>query len=491
MIEEEKSLNRLIKDCAEEGLIAAIGDGVCIQDRNFRVQYQNDAHKNLLGNLSGEYCYRAYKCRDHTCEDCPVAMTFMDGKTHRLEMVAICGKKPLHFEITASPLRDGAGMIIGVIEVFREITDRKRIEEAMRREQLQVEELLQRKSAESLAINERLQQEVIDRIKTEMELRQKINLNRILLNNMPCMALLIRPGSRKIVAANETAVKAGAVPGKQCFATRAKLAEPCPFCLAPKLWTTSKAQRLELEISGIVWDVHWLRVSDDLYMRYAFDITERKNLEKILIETEERERRRIGQDLHDGLGQLLAGTAYKIRGLERRLEKSSPGEVEDAEEVSLLIGKAKEQVSRLSRGLSPVEMDKEGLMTALEELADNTENMFGVPCVFKCDNSVAVGNKTAVTQLYRIAQEAVTNSAKHGKPEKIEICLTKKYGKILMVVKDDGIGIPETCGNAKGMGLRIMRHRAGIINASLDVRRGAMGGTLITCICSDMFKDKC
>ncbi len=487
---EETSLNRLIKDSGEEGLIAAIGDGVCIQDKNFRIHYQNEAHKKFLGDISGEYCYKAYKCRDHTCEECPVAMTLRDGNAHRLEMIAISGNKPLHFEITASPLRDAEGMIIGAISVFREITGRKRIEEESRREQLQVEELLQRKSAESLAVNERLQQEIIDRIKTEMQLRQEINLNRILLNNMPCKALLIRPGSRHIVAANETAVKAGAVAGKQCFATRAKLADPCPFCLAPKLWTSSKAQRLELEISGIVWDVHWLRVSDDLYLRYAFDITERKNLEKTLIETEERERRRIGQDLHDGIGQLLAGTAYKIRGLERKLEKSSPGELKDAEEISLLIGKAKEQVSRVSRGLSPVEMDKEGLMAALEELADNIENMFGVSSVFKCDKPVFVGNKTVVTQLYRIAQEAVTNAAKHGKPGKIEIRLTKKYGKISVVVKDDGIGISEICGDAKGMGLRIMRHRAGIINASLDVRRGATGGTVLTCICSDMFKDK-
>ncbi len=215
------------------------------------------------------------------------------------------------------------------------------------------------------------------------------------------------------------------------------------------------------------------------------DITERKNLEKALFEIEERERQRIGYELHDGLGQLLTGISFKNWGLERKLQKSFPKEAEDVSEISMLIAEAKEQVSRLSKGLSPVEMDREGLMAALETLASNNEKMFGIPCVFRCDKPVLVHNKAAVIQLYRIAQEAVTNAVKHGKPDQIEISLTKKYSKITISIKDNGTGISGNPDRTNGMGLKIMRHRAGIINASFEVRQNIGEGTVVTCVFSD------
>ena len=215
------------------------------------------------------------------------------------------------------------------------------------------------------------------------------------------------------------------------------------------------------------------------------DITERKRLEKALFEIEERERRRIGYELHDGLGQLLTGISFKNWGLERKLEKRSLREAEEAAEISMLIAEAKEQVSRLSKGLSPVETDRAGLMAALESLALNNEKIFGIPCVFRCDRPVFVHNKSAIVQLYRIAQEAVTNAVKHGRPDHIEITLTRKYNKITMSIKDNGVGISGNPDDTNGMGLKIMRHRAGIINASFEVRRKAGEGTVVTCVFSD------
>ena len=216
------------------------------------------------------------------------------------------------------------------------------------------------------------------------------------------------------------------------------------------------------------------------------DITEHKKLEKSLIEIEERERHRIGQDLHDGLGQLLTGIAFQVRGLGRKLEKSSFIDSEDAAEISVLVDDAKLQVSRISKGLYPVDMDREGLMTALEELALSTKKMFGIPCIFLCDEPVFIRNKTAVIQLYRIAQEAVTNAVKHGKPHQIEIYLAGTYNKVTMIVKDDGIGIKHTNGQMNtGLGLKIMRYRANLINASLNIGPDLNGGTLIICDFSD------
>jgi PAS domain S-box-containing protein len=215
------------------------------------------------------------------------------------------------------------------------------------------------------------------------------------------------------------------------------------------------------------------------------DITERKNFEKALFDVEERERQRIGYELHDGLGQLLTGISFKNRGLERKLEKSSCREADDATEISILIDEAKEQVSRLSKGLSPVEMDKEGLRAALEALASHNNKIFRIPCTFTCDKSVSVHNEAAITQLYRIAQEAVTNAVKHGKPDRIDIFLEKRNDEISLEIKDDGIGIAKEPKQAQGMGLKIMRYRASIINASLDFKRNITGGTLVTCTFSD------
>jgi PAS domain S-box-containing protein len=115
--------------------------------------------------------------------------------------------------------------------------------------------------------------------KSEEALNKKTQLSQILLDAFPCVALLLRPSTREIVASNRAAVKVGAVPGKKCFSTWGQRASPCPWCLAPNLWKTQKAQHLEVEALGIVWDAHWIPISEDLYMHFAFDITERKHAE--------------------------------------------------------------------------------------------------------------------------------------------------------------------------------------------------------------------
>ncbi|MBI5664664.1 MAG: hypothetical protein HZC49_06220 [Nitrospirae bacterium] len=221
-----------------------------------------------------------------------------------------------------------------------------------------------------------------------------------------------------------------------------------------------------------------LQASNELLIE---EIKDRQALEKSLIDIEDRERRLIGHDLHDGLGQLLTGLAFKIRGLGRKLEIGHFEGAEEAAELSVLIDEAKEQASYLSRGLSPIEMNEEGLMTALKALSSNTSKMFNIPCAFTCEGPVTIHNETALTQLYRIAQEAVTNALKYAQCDHIEISLRKNHDRIIMTIKDNGIGIPEHAARKGGMGLKIMNYRAGLINASLDIRHDTDGGTIITC----------
>lgn len=112
-----------------EAMIAAIGDGVSIQDTDFKIIYQNDIHKQLVGDHRGEYCYQAYEYRAAVCQECPVAMAFKDGNAHTVERTTRTDGGELHVEITASPLKDSTGKIIAGIEIARDIGERKRAEE--------------------------------------------------------------------------------------------------------------------------------------------------------------------------------------------------------------------------------------------------------------------------------------------------------------------------------------------------------------------------
>ncbi|MBN1982206.1 MAG: PAS domain S-box protein [Chitinivibrionales bacterium] len=118
----------------------------------------------------------------------------------------------------------------------------------------------------------------------------EVNVQQILLDAFPCVALLLRPQTREIVASNKAAMEIGAVPGTYCFSIWGQRKDPCPWCLAPEVWKNKKEQHVETVILGVVWDVHWVPVSDELYMHYAFDITKRKRTEEALRESELRNR---------------------------------------------------------------------------------------------------------------------------------------------------------------------------------------------------------
>ena len=211
------------------------------------------------------------------------------------------------------------------------------------------------------------------------------------------------------------------------------------------------------------------------------DISDRVNLERELLETTERGSRRIAQDLHDGLGQLLAGTAHLAGALQKELAAKSRPEARQMDRISKAINEAIAQARDLSRGLHPVESESNGLMVALESLARRTQSLFRVRCRFTCRRPVLVEDNAAATHLFRIAQEAVSNAIKHAKAGRIEISLTGTPERIQLAVRDDGAGMPARQPKKSGMGLRIMRHRAGMINGTLAIRNEPRGGASVLC----------
>jgi PAS domain S-box-containing protein len=215
--------------------------------------------------------------------------------------------------------------------------------------------------------------------------------------------------------------------------------------------------------------------------KVARDITERKRLEREILEISDREQRRIGHDLHDGLCQHLAGIELMSQVLEQKLSPQSRDDAKRAGDIAKNVREAIGQTRSLARGLSPVTLESEGLTSALHELAVNTEKLFNVKCRFDGDLQVVVYNHAAATHLFRLAQEAVSNAIKHGKAKRISIHLKADPGRIYLAVNDNGRGFPKKSPASKGMGLRIMQSRAGMIGGTLTIEQNAGGGTSVIC----------
>jgi PAS domain S-box-containing protein len=217
-----------------------------------------------------------------------------------------------------------------------------------------------------------------------------------------------------------------------------------------------------------------------LFTGFIRDITERKHLEKEILEISEREQRRIGQDLHDGLCQHLAGIELMSQVLEQKLVRRSKDAATRAGEIAKNVRDAIGHTRLLARGLSPVTLESEGLMSALQELALNTEKIFHVACRFDCDPPVLVSDFAAATHLFRLAQEAVSNAIKHGRAKQILIRLKEERGRMILSIIDNGMGFPAQIPKSKGMGLHIMQSRAGMIGGTLVFGRNAGGGASVT-----------
>src|ERR1035437_1863385 len=198
-----------------------------------------------------------------------------------------------------------------------------------------------------------------------------------------------------------------------------------------------------------------------LFTGFIRDITERKQLEKETLEISDREQRRIGHDLHDGLCQHLAAIELMSQVLEQKLGKRSKTAAAKVGDIAKNVREAIGHTRSLARGLSPVTLESEGLMSALQELAVNTEKLFNVTCRFDCDPPVSVRDHAMAINLYRIAQEAVSNAIKHGKARRISVSLETERGRIVLRVSDNGAGFPAEPPRQKGMGLRIMESRTG------------------------------
>jgi two-component system sensor kinase FixL len=229
-------------------------------------------------------------------------------------------------------------------------------------------------------------------------------------------------------------------------------------------------------------EARFVKSGDDEVVVTVRDFTERVELEREVIASGERERTRIGQDLHDGLAQLLIGVRLLLSALRDKLTASGSPHRDDADRAVDLVSRAIAQTSELAHGLSPI--PKRGrLSDALRQLGQESEKLLGAHCEVSCDcvGSQPLLSEMTATHLYRIAQEAITNAVKHGKATRIDVKCAIAQGMLELTVGDDGTGLPTDATEGEGLGLHIMSYRARAIGGDLSVVARPDGGTLVRC----------
>ena len=215
------------------------------------------------------------------------------------------------------------------------------------------------------------------------------------------------------------------------------------------------------------------------------EMHERGRLERQVIELSEREHRRFGQELHELVTQELSSIAIDTHLLTRNLLESGSPEADRAREIALKVDRALTKARNIARGYFTLGFDAAGFAEALREITTRTQKSSNIACEVRCADDLSIGNEDSTIQLFRIAQEALQNAARHSKATLITISFERRDDQFSLVIEDNGIGLANTPRREKGLGLSIMAYRAGLIGAKFltdSPLNGSGTGTRILCI---------
>lgn len=254
---------------------------------------------------------------------------------------------------------------------------------------------------------------------------------------------------------------------------------------ALRFWNIAMSFAFFALFAGLLWRLRTLIRELDQRVHERTEALERETAERQRLDQEiarvaDRERRRLGRDLHDKLGQHLTGTALAAQVLKEKLAARSAPEVNEAEKLVCYVEEGIDLTRSLARGFFLPELDADGLIIALQDLSEKIRERFRINCVFEADDSVRIRDSTITNQLFRIAREAVTNSVKHAAANRIDIQLVRDGATLCLRIIDDGLGFPDNP-RSGGLGLLLMRHSAALSGATFDIRRNGQSGTIVTC----------
>lgn len=375
-------------------------------------------------------------------------------------------------------LRNAAGQVVRSIGMVHDITERK-LSEARLQE-----------------LNATLEQRVADRTR---ELRQREERLRAILNTVVDAVVTI-DGHGIIIGVNPATERMFGYTEGEMLGQNVKMLMPPPYREEHDSYIERFRRTGVAKIIGSGREVQAQRKDGSLFpIELAVsqvdhmqiftgvirDISQRRNLEREILNISESERASIGQDLHDDLGQQLAGIWLLCDSMKSSLAREGSSQGENAAKITTLLKNALVLTRSLARGLHPVAVQGGGLVNALKDLALRTRDIFHADCLCTCPASIELDETTA-THLYRIAQEAVTNAIKHADSARISIHLDADQERVLLTVKDNGGGdgkeIARLSDEWQGMGLRIMHYRAKLIGGHLSIQRHRSGrGTSVVC----------
>jgi PAS domain S-box-containing protein len=212
------------------------------------------------------------------------------------------------------------------------------------------------------------------------------------------------------------------------------------------------------------------------------DLSKRRELEHRLVEIGNEERRRIGRDLHDGLGQMLTGIRMLAESLARKLQANAVPGAEEVKEIAEMINEADGIARSIARDMVQIEIEKKGLVVAVDELCRKIERMTGVTCKLNVVQDFEIENQSRALHLYRIIQEAVNNAVKHGKAGRIDIQILEHDHHLSVEIQDDGIGFSNHLSDQDGKGIQIMEYRAKMMGGKLDLLRTESNRTMVRCL---------
>ena len=472
-------------------ILDSMEDGVYIASDQYDIQYINPALTKEFGPTNGRKCYEYFYNRRDKCPWCKSQDVF-NGATIRWEWY--CPANGKTYDLLDTPISNPDGSI-SKLEIFRDITERKQVEEALRQSEKRyrsfvqnfqgivfqgylnfvpiffhgaVEDITGYKESEFLVGRPRWDQVIhpddyVDITKAAEELRVTPEYATEREYRIVRKDKKVRWVHELIQNICDDSGKPSMVQGALYDITERKQMEE-----------DLKQHREHLEELVQARTAALTKANEQLLK----EIEERKLLEKELLSIVEHERQRIGQGLHDSIGQQLTGIAFMMEVLGEKLAaKSLVEELPYAEKIKSRLDQATEQTRNLAKGLHAIDLDKNGLVSAIKELASNMEELFDVSCSVKCDNAVTINDVSIATNLYRITQEAITNAIKHGQAQNIMIVLFSEGGYLRLTIENDGLDFPAGASSEDGMGLRIMQYRTEVMNGSLEVRRGDTGGS--------------
>jgi PAS domain S-box-containing protein len=432
-------------------VLGSLPDHVFVLDREMKVLFVNRAvGTQSIEQLEGLHITRIFPEKLH-----PVALTTLhrvlatgqtDGFTAELDAT---DAQPRHFDLRVTPVRRD-GKIVALTIVATETTEQVRAERAIATQARMIESML-----EGVAV---------------------INEHGVIEITNPAFDGMFGYGRGELIGRDVAVLAEGAFGQPDRWRSKHGASSMSLEFEAQRRDGTSFAAAGVLSRFEVAGRNHSLVVLQD--------VSERKQLERAILLAVNREQYRIGNDLHDGLGQELTGIALMLRGVAGRLTAEYPAILPEVEGITRLVSNAIENTRALARGLSPVNLERGGLQDALEGLAMNAMELYGVQVVFshRASGGKALSAELA-NHLYRIAQEAVRNSVRHGQARTIRLHLTTGRAKVSLAITDDGTGLPEQAMDATGMGLKIMRYRARMLGGEVHFERVEPTGTRVVCEC--------